>query len=72
MTSEHLWLEPLPDGNVLIPRNQMPRHTGYASQTWAKWACEGRGLRQVRIGRKVYYRASDVREWLESQNSPQT
>ena len=62
--TEHLHLEPLPCDGALIPRcnaTHRPRRSNRA-----KWSSEGHGPRHVRLGRRVYYRSEDVREWLEA------
>ena len=36
-------------------------------QTLAAWRCEGRGPNWCKIGRRVYYRLSDLQTWLATQ-----
>src|SRR6187402_2071482 len=57
-------LAPLPSDDRLIPAAQLPRFIGLAAQTLARLRCEGNGPQFVKIGRLIYYRASDVRDWL--------
>lgn len=40
---------------------------GTARQTLAKWRCEGRGPKYVRVGRNIRYRPADVHQWLAEQ-----
>jgi predicted DNA-binding transcriptional regulator AlpA len=64
-------LTPLPDDpNALLRRDELPRYLPVSAQTLARWACEGRGPRYIRIGKRVVYRCSDLTAWLESR-SPQ-
>lgn len=61
-------LDPLPaDPTVLIPANAIHRYTGIQPQTHARWRHEGRLPRWVRLGRRVFYRAGDVADWINSQ-----
>lgn len=56
---------PLPDNdNELIPAHRLPDYIPVARQTLARWRVEGEGPTFVKIGRKVAYRAGDVRRWL--------
>lgn len=60
-------LLPLPsDDDALIRAQDVSRYTGIASQTHARWRHEGAGPRFVRLGRRVFYRAGDLREWIRS------
>ena len=60
-------LLPIPaDDDTLITRSDLPQYLPIASQTLARWACEGQGPRFVKLGRRlVAYRAGDLREWLQ-------
>jgi predicted DNA-binding transcriptional regulator AlpA len=53
--------------NVLIPAAQAPKYIGLKKQTLARRRHEGVPPRFIRLGRRVYYRASDLREWIQSQ-----
>lgn len=60
-------LLPLPnDDDALIRAQDVSRYTGIARQTHARWRHEGVGPRFVRLGRRVFYRAGDLREWIRS------
>ena len=63
-----LALLPLPeDDNALIRRVDLPQYIPVASQTLARWACEGQGPRFIKVGRRlVAYRAGDLKAWLHS------
>tara|TARA_R110002073_G_C9499211_1_gene581913 strand:- start:6189 stop:6512 length:324 start_codon:yes stop_codon:yes gene_type:complete len=52
----------LPD----IIRVTDPRMSVFKPSAWAKWRVTGAGPRYFKIGGKVLYRWSDVREWLLS------
>jgi hypothetical protein len=58
-------LAPLPPDDRLIPAAAMPGYIGLAVQTLARLRHEGKGPAFVRVGRLIYYRASDVRAWLD-------
>ena len=60
---------PLPeDDDVLIRRSDLPNYIPVASQTFARWACEGEGPSFIKIGKRlVAYRAGDIRAWLRGQ-----
>ena len=61
-------LNALPDhGDVLIAAAQVPEYIGLKKQTLARWRHEGFGPKWVRLGRRVFYRSSDLREWIDAQ-----
>ena len=61
-------LLPLPDdGDTLIPASDAPKYLGIAQQTMSRWRCEGKPPRYVCLGRRVFYRSGDLREWVRSQ-----
>jgi predicted DNA-binding transcriptional regulator AlpA len=62
-------LLPLPeDDDTLIRRSDLPKYLPIASQTAARWSCEGQGPRFIKVGRRIVaYRAGDLREWLQGQ-----
>lgn len=61
-------LRPLPaDGGTLIAASLTPLYLGLAGQTLARWRHEGIGPKFVRLGRRVFYRTSDLRSWIDSQ-----
>ena len=62
-------LLPLPeDDATLIRRADLPQYIPVASQTLARWACEGQGPQFIKVGRRlVAYRAGDLRQWLQGQ-----
>ena len=65
MIPETLALKPLPeDPDTLIPSNAIPPYTGNAEQTHVRWRHEGKGPPFVKLGRRVFYRAGDLREWI--------
>ena len=60
-------LKALPDqGDILIAAAQVPEYIGLKAQTLARWRCEGVGPVWVALGRRIYYRSSDLRAWIES------
>jgi predicted DNA-binding transcriptional regulator AlpA len=62
---QHQALLPLPvSDDELIPAHRLPLYVGLAAQTLARWRCEGQGPAFLKIGRRVAYRAGDVRAWL--------
>ena len=55
------------DPDTLIRASEVPGYIGIAKQTMSRWRCEGRPPRYVRLGRRVFYRAGDLRSWVRSQ-----
>ncbi len=55
------------DPDDLIRASEVPRYVGIAQQTLNRWRHEGRPPRFVRLGRRVFYRSGDLREWIRSQ-----
>ena len=61
-------LRPLPsDPDALIRAADAPYYLGIAQQTMCRWRHEGNPPRFVRLGRRVFYRSSDLRDWIRSQ-----
>jgi len=62
-------LLPLPGNpDTLIRRADVARYIPIQPQTLARWACEGKGPRFVKLGRRlVAYRVGDLRAWLDQQ-----
>ena len=44
---------------------QLEEMTGIPAGTWRFWRHCGDGPPSVRLGKRIYYRESDVLEWLE-------
>jgi hypothetical protein len=60
-------LKALPEqGDVLIAAASVPEYIGLKTQTLARWRCEGVGPVWCALGRRIYYRSSDLRTWIES------
>ena len=60
-------LLPLPtDDDALIRARDVSSYTGIARQTHTRWRHEGVGPKFVRLGRRVFYRAGDLRAWIRS------
>ncbi len=58
-------LTALPDNDeTLIRASKISGYTGIARQTHARWRHEGAGPMFVRLGRRIFYRAGDVRAWI--------
>ena len=63
----------IPDQNdTLIPSSQAPSYLGIARQTLARWRCEGGGPKFVKLGRLVFYRAGDLRTWINERTCTST
>jgi predicted DNA-binding transcriptional regulator AlpA len=61
-------LRPLPDEpDALIRAADVPSYVGIARQTMSRWRHEGNPPRYVRLGRRVFYRSGDLRDWIRSQ-----
>jgi len=52
--------------DVLIAAASVPEYIGLKTQTLARWRHEGFGPQWVRMGRRIFYRSSDLRAWVES------
>jgi Helix-turn-helix domain len=50
----------------LLPDEEAARILKVKKQTPASWRNRGQGSAYVKVGRRVFYRPSDLREWLES------
>ena len=51
----------------LIPAARMKDEVpGTTDQSWAAMRHKGSGPRYVKLGRKVYYRRTDVQAWIDS------
>jgi predicted DNA-binding transcriptional regulator AlpA len=60
-------LLPIPeDSDFLISAAHAPDYIGIQRQTLARWRHEGFGPQWVRMGRRIFYRSSDLRAWVES------
>ena len=54
----------------LIDRSEVAELLGIAPQTLAVWAMTGKHLPVIKIGRRVKYRESDVRAFIERSTRP--
>src|SRR3954452_6639839 len=73
MTPNETDLIPLPPSDeALVPAHRLPAHIGVANQTLARWRYEGQGPKFVKVGRRVAYRAGDVRAWLHNRTYAHT
>jgi predicted DNA-binding transcriptional regulator AlpA len=60
-------LLPIPeDSDFLISAADAPEYLGIQKQTMSRWRHEGFGPPWVQMGRLIYYRSSDLRDWIES------
>ncbi len=65
---EALGLRTLPaDPDTLIRASEVPSYVGIARQTLSRWRHQGDPPRFVRLGRRVFYRSGDLREWIRGQ-----
>ena len=55
------------DPDALIRASDVPEFVGIAKQTLNRWRHEGNPPRFVRLGRRVFYRAGDLRDWIRAQ-----
>jgi hypothetical protein len=65
-------LAPLFPDDRLIAAADLPRYIGLAIQTLARLRHEGKGPPFVRVGRRIFYRSSDVRVWLNENSFSNT
>ena len=57
----------------LIPSANMPNlFPGTTEGSWAQHRYRGTGPTFVKVGRKVFYRRTDVESWLDSQAKTRT
>ena len=52
-------------GETSYPK-QLPEFIGIQRQILARWRHEGVGPVWVSLGRRIFYRSSDLRSWIES------
>jgi hypothetical protein len=52
------------DPEDLVPDEVIARELHQTKQTLASWRCNGKGPPFFKVGRKIFYRRSDVRIWL--------
>jgi predicted site-specific integrase-resolvase len=52
--------------------DEAARTIGVASQTLARWRCEGGGPPFIRVGRKIMYGATDITAWMNSRRMSST
>lgn len=63
-----------PDSGLLedwISRHDLAISLGISEDTLWRWDMRRTGPQSIKLGRKVYYRRSTVRSWLEAQERPQ-
>ena len=66
-------LRPIPaQDEVLIPAATVTDYIGIKTQTLARWRHEGVGPTWVALGRRVYYRSSDLQAWIDSRTRTHT
>lgn len=58
--------------DLLTPDDMVKRFADTDRQFWAQLRYLGTGPAYLKIGRKVYYQGSDVREWVESRKRHST
>ncbi|TIC84105.1 helix-turn-helix domain-containing protein [Nocardioides sp. GY 10127] len=51
----------------LLTIKQVADATGIPERTWRHWRLNGLGPRSAKLGRRVVYRESDVRAWIDAQ-----
>lgn len=54
----------------LVTRDELAAHLGLSPDTLKRWAASGDGPTSIRIGRRVFYRATAVKDWLRSLERP--
>ena len=63
-----------PDSGLLedwISRHDLAISLGISEDTLWRWDMRRTGPPSIKLGRKVYYRRSTVRSWIEAQERPQ-
>lgn len=70
--TDHTDLDALPAA-TLLDALQTAQLLGTTTGTLEVWRCTGRhGLKYVKVGRRVRYRAGDLREWLAARTTTHT
>ena len=62
-----------PDMGLLkdwISRHDLAISLGVSEDTLWRWDAKRTGPQSIKLGRKVYYRRSAVRSWLEAREQP--
>ena len=54
----------------LVTRDELAAHLGLSPDTLKRWAASGDGPTSIRVGRRVFYRATAVKDWLRSLERP--
>jgi predicted DNA-binding transcriptional regulator AlpA len=49
--------------------DDLARLFGVTKQTVFRWNSGGIGPRRILVGRRIYYRSADVREWLNGREA---
>jgi hypothetical protein len=57
----------LDDHGALHPSAQAAGMLGVEESTLAQWRCAGIGPAYFKIGRRAYYAAEDLAQWIEAQ-----
>jgi predicted site-specific integrase-resolvase len=60
------------DAKKYLTPDEAARLIGAASQTLARWRCEGGGPQFIRVGRKIMYGADDISVWMNSRRVSST
>jgi Helix-turn-helix domain len=55
------------DDDPLLDKDEAAHVCHVLPETMTAWRCAGRGPRYVKIGRRVFYRESALRDWLRVQ-----
>ena len=55
----------------LFTKNELARHLRLNPRTLDNWKAQEKGPRAVKIGRKLLYRESEVRRWIENEERRQ-
>ena len=57
------------ENDKLYRPHDVEREGVAARQTLARWRCEGRGPRFLRLGSRIAYEGKDLNNWLDAQAS---
>lgn len=58
-----------PEVIELLSPPELAEKLQISKKTLAKWRCNGRGPRFVRLGHAIRYRTRDVSDWLDAKSS---
>ena len=53
--------------NEIPPQTELADYLGVTKKTVSEWTGAAYGPKRIRVGRRVFFRLSDVNEWVRQQ-----